>query len=97
MPIKTREEFINEFKDLIRSGAIKAHGGFWKWMKDWINLIDDYPDWLKEKIHGAHLPFGYEINISILMANRKPNTWDIIRKQGDYANSDPEDRSDYEG
>jgi hypothetical protein len=54
------------------------------------NLFDDPIDWFKEKLHGMHLPFGYELNISFLMKNRQ-TTWDIIRKQGDYHNSDPED------
>jgi len=94
MPIKTKEEWKEAWAKIKDKWSERST---WKNIKSLINLIDDYPDWLKEKIHGAHLPFGLEINISILMANRKPKTWDIIRKQGDYANSDPEDRSDYVG
>jgi len=92
MPIKTKEEFIAAWKKVVRKWPERS---FWENLKKLSNLIDDYPDWLKEKIHGAHLPFGLEINISILMVNRWPKSWDIIRKQGDYPNSDPEDRSDY--
>lgn len=92
MPVKTWPEFKEAWEKIKRKWPERS---FWENMKKLVNLIDDYPDLLKEKIHGAHLPCGYEINISILMANRTPNTWDIIRKQGDYPNSDPEDRSDY--
>lgn len=68
-----------------------APGRSWSWrLKKFINIIDDPIDWVKEALHGMHLPFGYELNISCLMANRK-TTWDIIRKQGNYSNSDPED------
>lgn len=93
MPIKTWPEFKTAWHKVIRRWPDRS---FWKNLKKLSNLIDDYPDWVKEKIHGANLPFGREINISVLMANRHPKTWDIIRKQGDYANSDPEDRSDYD-
>lgn len=63
----------------------------WGWrLKKFINIIDDPIDWVKEKLHGMNLPFGYELNISCLMANR-PTTWDIIRKQGNHFNDDPED------
>jgi len=93
MPIKSPAEFKEAWEKIKRKWSER---GFWENIGKLINLIDDYPDWVKEKIHGAHLPFGLEINISILMVNRKPSTWDIIRKQGDYPNSDPEDRSDYE-
>ncbi|MHC4757092.1 MAG: hypothetical protein ACYTE8_00385 [Planctomycetota bacterium] len=90
MPIKTWDEFKEDFKKLVEDGAIARRGGLKKWLKDWTNLVDDPIDWVKEKVHGAHLPFGYEINISCLMANRD-TTWNIIRKQGNYPNSDPED------
>jgi hypothetical protein len=93
MPIKTWPEFKANWEKIKDKWSERS---LWKNIKSLINLIDDYPDYIKEKIHGAHLPFGYEVNISILMVNRKPKTWDIIRKQGDYDNSDPEDRSDYE-
>jgi hypothetical protein len=93
MPIKTPEEFKANWQTIKDKWSERS---FWKNIKSLINLIDDYPDWVKEKIHGCHLPFGYEINISILMVNRHPKTWDIIRKQGDYPNSDPEDLSTYE-
>jgi len=61
----------------------------WRFKK-FINIVDTPIDYVKEKLHGMHLPFGYELNISFLMMNR-PTTWDIIRKQGNYPNSDPED------
>jgi hypothetical protein len=93
MPIKTWDEFKEDWKDLW-SFRVWKQDGFIEWIKDFENLFDDYPDWVKEKLHGLHLPFGYELNISFLMKNRE-TTWDIIRKQGDYDNSDPEDRSDY--
>jgi len=89
MPIKTKEEFKAAWDKMIRKWPERS---LWKNIQTFVNLIDDPIDWLKEKIHGAHLPFGYEINISVLMVNRVPNTWDIIRKQGDYPNSDPEDK-----
>lgn len=89
MPIKTWPEFKEDWKELW-SFKVWKRDGFVEWIKDFENLFDDYPDWVKEKIHGMHIPFGYEINISFLMKNRK-TTWDIIRKQGDYENSDPED------
>ena len=66
-------------------------GRTWAWrLKKFINIIDDPIDWVKEKLHGMNLPFGYELNISCLMANRL-TTWDIIRKQGNHFNDDPED------
>lgn len=61
----------------------------WRFKK-FINIIDTPVDYVKEKLHGMKLPFGYELNISFMMMNR-PTTWDIIRKQGDYPNDDPED------
>lgn len=88
MPIKTKKEFWEAWKKIKDNWSDRT---LWKNIKSLVNLIDDPFDWVKEKIHGAHLPFGYEINISVLMSNRHPNTWDIIRKQGDYPNSDPED------
>jgi hypothetical protein len=90
MPIKTWEETKAKIRRQFEEGRFEN----WKWMKDWVNIFDDYPDYVKEKLHGMHLPFGYELNISFLMMNRE-TTWDIIRKQGDYDNSDPEDRSDW--
>jgi len=60
------------------------------WLRDWEDYIDDPFDWLKEKLHGMKLPFGYELNISFLMMNRE-TTWDIIRKQANWSNEDPED------
>lgn len=75
---------------------IKEYLSLWK-SKDWDwrirnleNIFDDPIDAVKEKLHGMHLPFGYELNISFMMKNR-PTTWDIIRKRGDYSNEDPED------
>lgn len=91
MPIKTREEFKEDFLRLI-SFKVWREKGFKKWCEDLENLVDDPVDWVKEKIHGMHIPFGYEVNISFMMKNRK-TTWDIIRKQGGYENSDPEDLS----
>jgi hypothetical protein len=88
VPIKTYTEFKAAWRKVIRKWPERS---IWKNIQSLVNLIDDYPDWLKEKIHGAHLPFGLEINISVLMSNRHPHTWDLIRKQGDYPNSDPED------
>jgi hypothetical protein len=93
MPIKSAQEFKEDFLRLISFKVWKENGAG-KWFGDLENLIDDPIDWVKEKIHGIHLPFGYELNISFAMCNRK-TTWDIIRKQGDYENSDPEDRSDH--
>jgi hypothetical protein len=90
MPIKTWDEFKADATELFSWTNIKYYGLGW-FFQNLENLLDDPIDWVKEKIHGAHLPFGYAINISVLMKNRKPSTWDIIRKQGDYPNSDPED------
>jgi len=87
MPVKTKEEFKAAWAKMIRKWPERS---LWKNIRTFINLIDDPIDYVKEAIHGFHLPFGYEINISCLMANRT-TTWDLIRKQGDYANSDPED------
>jgi hypothetical protein len=88
MPIKNKAEWKAAWQKIVEKAGKK--GILWT-LRNLANLIDDYPDWLKEKIHGAHLPFGLEINISVLMCNRHPHTWDLIRKQGDYPNSDPED------
>ena len=60
------------------------------WLRDWEDYIDDPIDWCKEALHGLKLPFGYELNISFLMMNRD-TSWDVIRKQGDWPNKDPED------
>jgi hypothetical protein len=90
MPIKTWEEMQADWDMLLEKGRKK---GFWWCLKKIGNMLDDPLDWVKEKIHGARIG-KYEINISVLMKNRKPNTWDIIRKwlpEG-YPNSDPEDR-----
>lgn len=59
-------------------------------IKDFINLIDGPVDAVKEYLHCMKLPFGYQLNISFIMKNRK-TTWDIIRKWGYYDNCDPED------
>jgi hypothetical protein len=90
MPIKTWKETQEDWDEIVAKANKK--GILWT-LRNLGNLIDDYPDWLKEKIHGARIG-KYEINISVLMKNRKPKTWDIIRKwlpEG-YPNSDPEDR-----
>jgi hypothetical protein len=89
MPIKTWNEFKEDAAELLSWSRLREKGIWW-WIRNFGNLIDDPIDYVKEAIHGAHLPFGFEINISCLMANRE-TTWDIIRKQGDYPNSDPED------
>jgi hypothetical protein len=60
------------------------------WLRRWEDYIDDPIDYLKEKVHGAPVPFGYEINISFLMMNRE-TSWDVLRKRGTYPNSDPLD------
>lgn len=58
--------------------------------QDFVNLVDDPFDNFKEWLHCMNLPFGYQLNISFIMKNRKV-TWDIIRKKGYYENCDPED------
>ena len=60
-------------------------------LRDFINIVDDPIDTIKESLHCMSLPFGYQLNISCLMSNRK-TSWDIIRKQGYYENCDPEDK-----
>jgi len=60
------------------------------WLRDWEDFVDDPVDDLKEWLHCHPLLFGYQLNISFLMQHRK-TTWDIIRKDGDYENCDPED------
>jgi len=89
MPIKTWSETKDAFKTIWEK---KAKGPAWIF-KRFVNIIDDPIDWVKEHFHGHHLPFGYELNISFMMVNRRPTTWDIIRKRkpGGYPNSDPED------
>lgn len=66
-----------------------------KWLRWWGNRVDNFPDALKEAIHCGRIPFsgnpGYQFNISVIMKNREPKTWDIIRKHKDYDNCDPED------
>jgi hypothetical protein len=89
MPIKTWPEFKEDAKELFNINNIRRFGVRW-FLRNLVNLVDDYPDWVKEKLHGMKLPFGYELNISFFMRNR-PTTWNIIRKQGDYFNDDPED------
>jgi len=89
VPIKSWSEFKQDAIELFDLKRIKKKGIGWFW-RNFQNLIDDYPDYIKERMHGAHLPFGLELNISFLMKNRK-TTWDIIRKRGDYPNEDPED------
>ena len=63
------------------------------WLRDWEDYIDDPIDFLKEMAHCGKLLFGYQLNISFLMNNRE-TTWDIIRKDGNYSNCDPEDLED---
>lgn len=63
---------------------------FKKSIKGFSNILDDVIDMFKEWLHCHPLPFGYQLNISFMMMNRK-TTWDIIRKQGKYDNCDPED------
>lgn len=96
MPIKTWSEFKEDAKELFNWKRITTKGVGW-FLRKLENLVDDPIDWIKEKLHGMRLPYGMELNISFLMKNRKPTTWNIIRKQGDYANSDPEDLSTYKG
>jgi hypothetical protein len=64
------------------------------WLRDLENWIDDPVDFVKEWWHCRHIAWGYQLNISFLMQNRK-TTWDIIRKMPkpgvQYANCDPED------
>jgi hypothetical protein len=92
MPIKTWDEFKEDADEVFNWDNVKKNGVWW-FVRNVENLIDDPIDWVKEKLHGMHLPFGLELNISFFMANRT-TTWDIIRKQGDYLNSDPEDLED---
>ena len=87
MPVKTWSETKEAWNKMIRKWPERS---LWKNIRVFINIIDDPIDWVKEKLHGMRLPFGYELNISFLMANRD-TTWDIIRPYGDYPNSDPED------
>jgi hypothetical protein len=63
---------------------------FEKSVKGFSNILDDVIDMFKEWLHCHPLPFGYQLNISFMMMNRK-TTWDIIRKQGKYDNCDPDD------
>jgi hypothetical protein len=60
------------------------------WLRDWENYIDDPVDFVKEWLHCAELPFGFYLNISFLMANRK-TTWNIITRCIDKVECDPED------
>lgn len=62
------------------------------WLRDWEDWIDDPIDFIKEWLHCHKLPFGYQLNISFLM-NHRETTWDVIRKDGDYDNCDPEDKA----
>jgi hypothetical protein len=77
-----------EFKKLFQRGR-----SFGWYVRNFLNLIDDPVDKIKEKLHCHALPFGRQLNISFLMQNRK-TTWDIIRRQGHYDNCDPEDLSE---
>jgi len=61
------------------------------WINRFEDFVDDPIDAAKEWLHCHDLPFGYQLNISIIMKNREPKTWDIIRKRGIYPNCDPED------
>jgi hypothetical protein len=89
MGIKTWPEFKEDFIEAFSWTNIKRFG--WGWFfKKVENLLDDPIDYVKEALHGMHLPCGYELNISFLMRNRE-TSWDIIRKQGSYSNEDPED------
>ena len=79
--------FKEDFKDLVEPGRT------WSWrLKKLINMVDDPVDAVKEWLHCHPLPFGYQLNISFMMQNRR-TTWDIIRKRGRYDNCDPEDQS----
>ncbi len=62
------------------------------WLREWEDYIDDPIDFIKEWLHCHKLPFGYQLNISFLMIHRE-TTWDVIRKDGDYDNCDPEDKA----
>lgn len=59
-------------------------------IRDFTNILDTPIDYVKELFHCSKLPFGYQLNISFIMKNRR-TTWDIIRKQGYYDNCDPQD------
>jgi hypothetical protein len=50
MPIKTPEQFKEDWSRWI-SFEVWREKGFWKWLKDGTNLIDDYPDAIKEWLH----------------------------------------------
>ncbi len=60
------------------------------WIRDWENWIDDPIDWVKEWLHCRKLPFGFYLNISFLMQNRK-TTWNLITRNKDCVECDPED------
>ena len=84
MPKQSKWE---ELKELFTPGQT-----FGWYFRNFINLIDDPVDAVKEWLHCHKLPFGYQLNISFLMRNR-PTTWDIIRKHKWYDNCDPEDKT----
>lgn len=63
-----------------------------KWLRWWGNRVDNLVDQFKEWVHCHKIPWtNKQINISIIMQNRKPKTWDIIREHKDWPNCDPED------
>jgi hypothetical protein len=63
-----------------------------KWIRWWGNRVDNLPDQLKEWIHCHRIPFtNKQINISVIMQNREPKTWDIIREHKYWVNCDPKD------
>ena len=62
-----------------------------KWLRWAINRVDDPFDAVLEFLHCHRLPFGRQLNLSFLMKNRQ-TSWDVIRRQGTYANCDPEDQ-----
>lgn len=59
------------------------------WLRDWEDYIDDPIDFGKEFFHCRKIPYTkYQINISFIMAHRE-TTWDVIRKDGEYNNCNP--------
>ena len=74
-----REKFRELLQRLIRGWSAAPWG--WRFRK-LENLLDDPIDDLKHKLHGLRLPFGYRLNISFLLMNRR-TTWPIISKDID--------------
>lgn len=60
------------------------------WLRDWEDYIDDPIDWVKEWLHCHPLPFGYFLNISPIMMNRK-TSWNIVTKNIECVDCDHED------